>query len=310
VRVLELFAGIGGCSAALSDAAEIAAAIDINRQALAIYSRNFPHPTAIRTIESLPAVEFGRWDADLWWLSPPCQPYTVRGHRRDIDDPRAAGLLSVIRALDAVRPRYVAVENVPGFEGSRARDMLIDTLDRGGYAVRETLLCPTQLGVPNRRRRYYLVAARGDLRPWVALPLDRRPEFSLAEILDADPRSDLSVSSELIDAYQGAVHVVDPADSAASSCCFTSAYGKSIACSGSFLKCGERYRRFSPGEILRLLCFPAEFQLPHAAPRRLWPLVGNSLSVAAVRYILSAVPELEHVARFVGNGRFGKTESR
>jgi site-specific DNA-cytosine methylase len=299
LRVLELFAGIGGCSAALAEGAEIAAAIDINRQALAVYTRNFSHPTAIRAIESLPTEELSQWGADLWWLSPPCQPYTVRGHRRDIDDPRAAGLLNVIRALAEVRPRYVAVENVPGFEASRARTVLIDTLDRGGYTVRETLLCPTQLGVPNRRRRYYLVAARGQLCPWAALPRERGLAFAVADVLDAEQRPELRVSSELIAAYRGAVHVVDPADMTAVSCCFTSAYGKSIACSGSFLKCGDGFRRFSPGEILRLLRFPSRFQLPQAAPERLWPLIGNSLSITAVRYVLSAVPELNQAASAV-----------
>mgnify|MGYP003337287453 CR=1 FL=1 len=36
------------------------------------------------------------------------------------------------------------------------------------YAIRETLLCPTALGLPNRRLRFYLVAGRGGLRDWPA----------------------------------------------------------------------------------------------------------------------------------------------
>ena len=45
LRILELYSGIGGCSAALSPRAEVVAAMDINETALEIYRRNYPHPT-------------------------------------------------------------------------------------------------------------------------------------------------------------------------------------------------------------------------------------------------------------------------
>jgi hypothetical protein len=46
-------------------------------------------------------------------------------------------------------------------------------------------------------------------------------------------------------------------------------------------------------EILRLLGFPPDFGLPPELSTQVaWRLVGNSLSVPAVRYVLSAIPEL------------------
>jgi len=59
-----------------------------------------------------------------------------------------------------IQPPYVALENVPGFERSLSHSLLLDVLDHAGYAVRERWLCPTELGVPNMRRRYYLLASR------------------------------------------------------------------------------------------------------------------------------------------------------
>jgi site-specific DNA-cytosine methylase len=48
-------------------------------------------------------------------------------------------------------------------------------------------------------------------------------------------------------------------------------------------------RRFSPREILRLLDFPEDYSLPPDMPREVaWRLVGNSVSVRAVRWVLSA----------------------
>jgi site-specific DNA-cytosine methylase len=166
LKVLELFCGIGGCAAALGERAQVVAAVDVSRKALAAYCRNFNHAALARTLESISAGHWRAWQADLWWLSPPCQPYTHRGHRQDLDDPRAASLLAVLDRLPEVRPRYLALENVPGFAGSRAHARLRDVLEQCGYRVQETTLCPTELGIPNRRRRFYLVASRERLVDW------------------------------------------------------------------------------------------------------------------------------------------------
>ncbi|HPM79468.1 MAG TPA: DNA cytosine methyltransferase [Candidatus Anammoximicrobium sp.] len=338
-RVLELFCGIGGCAAALGERAEIVAAVDINQVALSVYRHNFRHPVQVRAIESLPAQVCREYEADLWWMSPPCQPYTVRGRRLDVDDPRAESLLTVIPRIAQLRPRYVALENVPGFGGSRAHQRLRAMLDTNGYEVQEQFLCPTQLGIPNRRRRFYLVAGRsgslrelrrgdrpaagdatggrgsqastsaGPGRPWL---------FTVRQVLDADPPDQLWVSDELLGRYRTAIHVVDADDAQAESHCFTSSYGQSIGHSGSYLagmrrerdstaddtlaSLGETrlrggVRRFSPQEILRLLCFPPAFRLPGSLTlRKAWELAGNSLSVAAVRHVLAAIPELATLA--------------
>lgn len=293
MRVLELFCGIGGCAAALEGAAEMIAAVDINLNALGLYQANFPHPVEALTIESITADQYSAWDADLWWLSPPCQPYTARGRCRDLDDPRAASLVMVIRHIRQVRPQYVALENVPGFEHSRAHAALRAMLDSEGYQVREIMLCPTQLGVPNRRRRFYLVASQHDLCPWPAVRPQPEFRFSLADILDSNISEALVVPDERIAAYRGVVHVVDASQADAVSCCFTSAYGRSMASAGSYVKTDRGYRRFAPREICRLLCFPEHYRIPPELPaKRLWPLLGNSLSVTATRFVLSAIPEL------------------
>ncbi|HZN36854.1 MAG TPA: DNA cytosine methyltransferase, partial [Pirellulaceae bacterium] len=97
MKILELYCGIGGLAEAVGDAATIAAAVDINRAALDVYSSNFSHPAHCRTIESLPAEFYESAAAELWWFSPPCQPFTRRGRKRDLDDPRCASLVSVVR---------------------------------------------------------------------------------------------------------------------------------------------------------------------------------------------------------------------
>jgi site-specific DNA-cytosine methylase len=112
------------------------------------------------------------------------------------------------------------------------------------------------------------------------------------------------VDPELVRRYRQALDVVHPDEPGAVSACFTAAYGRSPVRSGSYLALNgsegpripsgqPRLRRFSPAEVLRLLGFPATYRLPPELPReKAWPLVGNSLSVPAVRRVLSSLPEL------------------
>lgn len=294
LRALELYCGIGGFAAAVGEHVTVAAGVDINLKALAVYARNFHHVTLAHTIESLTIEAYRRWDADLWWLSPPCQPYTRRGHQRDLADSRSASLLAVLERIGQLRPRYVALENVPGFHGSQAYRRLRQILARGGYVVRERMLCPTELGVPNRRQRFYLVAARSRLLPWNT---EKVCSFKIDRILLRKPSPQLQVPADLTAKFAGALHVVDPSDPRAESACFTAAYGRSPVRSGSYLPTAGGIRRFAPQEILRLLCFPNTFSLPpELTSRQAWPLVGNSLSVLAVRHILTAIPELSEFA--------------
>lgn len=292
MNVLELYCGIGGCAAAIADRATIAAAIDVSTLATSVYRANFSHPVRVANLDSLTHERLRQAHAALWWLSPPCQPYTRRGLGRDVDDPRCQSLLALLDPIARIRPTYLALENVPGFEASEAHARLGRTLERAGYRIDRQLLCPTELGVPMRRRRFYLLAVHG------AAPIRQRPAGpcrfrTLAASLEAtaDDDTSLLVDDRLLEQYRGALDIIDRNDSQAVSACFTSAYGRSPVRSGSYLRRPDgRVRRFHPREILSLLGYPRTYHLPRDIDhRRAWRLIGNSVSVDAVRWWLSAV---------------------
>ncbi len=76
LRVIEWHRGIGGASAALGPGVEVIAAVDNHLDAVSVYQQNFPdHRVYVKNIEKLTASQVARWGAaDLWWMSPPCQP--------------------------------------------------------------------------------------------------------------------------------------------------------------------------------------------------------------------------------------------
>lgn len=300
LRVLELFCGLGGVRAVLDGAVETVGAVDVSTVALDVYRANFPAPAPLpRLLEGLDAAALAAFGADLWTLSPPCQPYTRRGKGRDLDDPRAASLLHLLEVLRRVRPSYVFVENVPEFVGSRAHQRLRRVLEEGepAYRLRQHVLCPSELGWPNRRRRFYLLAARQDAPPLRApLPAEPSPRRALAAFVDPrhDDDPDLTLPPQVVQSYRGALDVVHRDDPDARTACFTAAYGRSHVRSGSYLaldRAGERLRRFHPREVLALLGFPPDYALPPQLPLGIgWRLAGNSLSLPAVRRVLAAVP--------------------
>jgi len=83
-----------------------------------------------------------------------------QGLKRDLDDERTSSLIHFLKLLQESKspPKYILLENVSGFETSRTRDQLLETLQKCNYNWQEFLISPLQLGVPNSRLRYYLLA--------------------------------------------------------------------------------------------------------------------------------------------------------
>ncbi|KAJ2683736.1 hypothetical protein GGH99_004267 [Coemansia sp. RSA 1285] len=164
LRVVEFYSGIGGMHFALKEAhidSHVVHAFDINTVANHVYRHNFPDvPVMQRNIESLPMTLFESLKADLWTMSPPCQPYTRQGLQRGSEDPRAKSFVFIVDLLGRLqnKPRMILLENVAGFERSDTRPVFLRQLARHGYRFEEYLLNPLQLCYPNSRTRYYLLA--------------------------------------------------------------------------------------------------------------------------------------------------------
>lgn len=295
MKAIEFFSGIGGFNqAARRCGIETVAAFDQDLAANQVYEINYGLKPSCRNLDSIAAEEIP--DADFWWMSPPCAPYTIRGARRDEKDTRAKSLLHLMALIDRRKPKIIAVENVVGFGDSIVLKRLKEEMAYQGYDSSEMLLCPTQFGIPMRRPRLFVYAIREGYGRVVRYPqpVPNANELTrLSDVLMSLPTEILKVDESDIERYGAVLNIIDPFEPGQRAICFTSGYGKCWKASGSLLRMKDgTVRRFAPVEILRLLGFPDDFCLPENLNlTKLLKLIGNSLEVRSVLFVLKAIKD-------------------
>lgn len=93
-------------------------------------------------------------------MSPPCQPFTRNGLKKDTEDARTCSFTYLLQILPELEINYLLMENVKGFEMSNMRNKFVRALEESEYIYQEFLLSPVQFGVPNARCRYYCLAKK------------------------------------------------------------------------------------------------------------------------------------------------------
>jgi DNA-cytosine methyltransferase len=97
----------------------------------------------------------------------PCQDLSVAGRRKGFSGERSVLAFEFLRVAESLQPRWIVLENVPGLLSSNnGRDFarLIDEVVGCGYGVAWRILDARYFGVPQRRRRVFIVARRTDAK--------------------------------------------------------------------------------------------------------------------------------------------------
>ena len=102
------------------------------------------------------------------------QTFSLAGNQRGFGDPRGTLFFELARLAEARKPRYLLFENVPGLlshNGGRTFATILHTLDRLEYGVEWQVLNSKDFGVPQSRRRVYIVGylderCRGKILPF------------------------------------------------------------------------------------------------------------------------------------------------
>lgn len=177
-----MFAGAGGMSLGFEQAGfDIAAAVEIDPIHAAVHHFNFPETAILaRSIIGLTgddvreAAGIGRRTVDVVFGGPPCQGFSLIGHRM-LDDPRNQLVREFVRLVDELGARAFVFENVKGLTIGKHRaflEALIGTFDELGYRVRMPwkVLNAMNYGAPQDRQRLFLLGSKK------GLPVSSYPE--------------------------------------------------------------------------------------------------------------------------------------
>lgn len=173
LAAIDLFSGAGGISLGLEAAGyDVLLASDFNETAAATYERNFTghtfhcgdiHELDVTSIRRKTGLRKG--ELDLLIGGPPCQGFSIIGSRKP-NDARNGLFREYMRIADGLRPKCVAIENVPGLAtlaGGKVLREIIGSFQDLGYSVTFAELLAAQYGVPQMRWRMLFIGFRGDL---------------------------------------------------------------------------------------------------------------------------------------------------
>lgn len=100
---------------------------------------------------------------------PPCQPFTNLRTRKERSSSSRDALRRFIDHVVALKPDFVIIENVPGIQAKKYGNLWEESIDRlrsAGYETRCEVVNAARYGVPQKRLRTLLVAARNGVPPW------------------------------------------------------------------------------------------------------------------------------------------------
>jgi DNA (cytosine-5)-methyltransferase 1 len=101
---------------------------------------------------------------DLLVFGSPCQSFSVAGLRKGLADPRGNLALVILGFADRIKPKWIIWENVPGVlssNGGKDFGSFLGALGELGYGFAYRVLDAQNFGVPQRRRRVFVVACLG-----------------------------------------------------------------------------------------------------------------------------------------------------
>ena len=189
LRFIDLFAGLGGFHLALKKlGCQCVFACEADQELASLYEKNFgirPHGD-IRELDP-PSIP----QHDILCAGFPCQPFSKAGKQEGLKCPHWGDLIDyVIRILRAHEPRYFIMENVPNLVQHCEGETWLKIKHRlklAGYSVQNEFFSPHYLGVPQVRRRTFIVGRRGGLDnfQWPNKSVETQP--SITSILDQDP---------------------------------------------------------------------------------------------------------------------------
>lgn len=305
--VVSLFAGIGGICLGFKQAGfKIVWANEKDAAACRTYRYNFGTEYLVEEdVRKIDMAQLPR--ADVLAAGFPCQSFSVAGLKKGFADTRGQLFFEVIRAIEAIQPPIVFLENVENLmehDGGRTFQVIYTSLVEHGYILRyQPMATHEYANIPQTRRRIYIVAFRDyemcqkfrfpepvPLKSKIQSFLDLKEEQHEIYYYRTDIPFDKYIRSHATD-MDGLYRVFDGVIKKYSlGKCPTLTASMSTPRNATVLRDNWGVRRLTLRESLRFQGFPQEFYFPNTIKLEdAYKQIGNSVSVPVVKSIAANI---------------------
>lgn len=299
LTVADFFAGIGGLGLGFKKAGfQIVYANDIDPYCCKTYKENIGNIDCgdIRTldIDRLP-------NFDVLLAGFPCQPFSMAGKQKGLQDDRGQLFFQIVKILNAKRPQAFVLENVKHlkiYEDGAVLERMIKNLHWLGYTTYVKILNSKDFGVPQNRERLFIIGFLSENSPF---RLNRRRKFTaLANILETNVDEFFYISSRY---YKGLLNhksrhqkkgngfgcrILDPGGIASTLVAGNMGRERNLIKDRPVKKNKMGIRRLTIRECARLQGFPDRFKFP-VSNTKAYEQLGNAVTVPVAYAIGTAI---------------------
>lgn len=211
IKALDLFAGIGGMRIAIESAAKkhkikhkCVMACEIDKYASKTYLKNFPDTYMLQDIEYFDTKKKIKElvpEHNLLLAGFPCQPFSRAGKKLGMNDTRGTLFFYIENILNIKKPDAFILENVSGLkehDKGKTLEIILNVLKKNYYIPEPKILNAKNFGLPQNRKRIFIVGIRKDLKKReFNFPDPSNKTTCISDILEKNVDKKYKISSKL-----------------------------------------------------------------------------------------------------------------
>lgn len=292
--VLDLFAGCGGLSLGFEAAGFQTVGYELEKRYAETYAKNLNgvcHQQRLTT-----TTDFDQ-NYDIVIGGPPCQPFSVGGNQKGIDDERN-GFPAFINAVRKVKPKLWLFKNVRGmlYANKWYLEEVIQELENEGYSIDYKLLNAVNYGVPQNRERLFVVGHNGTFhfpKPQLTKVTVGEAIGELVESTQDESKILTASMDQYVANYEKASSCINPRD------LYMHKPARTLTCRNIAAPTGDmqrvkladgRRRRISIREAARLQSFPDWFEFVGTETNQYYQ-IGNAVPPLLALHLAESVRE-------------------
>lgn len=162
INTIDIFCGCGGLSLGFQSVGfDVIRAFDNWELAVNTYNTNFTHGAELVDVRDLKCEYLKKFEPALIIGGPPCQDYSSAG-KQDETLGRADLTIRYAELVCGVLPEWFVMENVDRIVKSKTLMRTLSVFKEAGYGLTQIILDASLCGVPQKRKRFFLIGHQGD----------------------------------------------------------------------------------------------------------------------------------------------------